>query len=205
MFLLKCNHLSYSIGYKKILRDINFEILPGEFVLLTGENGSGKSTLLKLIFGGSKKECFEWTKKDNARPNFSYLGHENGLYSALSLEENLNYFESISGHSESAELVRELLIEFNLNKRLKDPVHTFSEGMKKKSGILRTLLFYPMVLLLDEPFNGLDEKASSILKKILNDYKSKGSVLLITHNPEKFTDVCNKRWNLENGELKRVG
>jgi len=197
--LVICKELSYSIGYKKIFTNISFTIFKNEIVLLSGENGSGKSSLLKVIlhyFKNSKQ--FIWEEKS---PSISYLGHELGLYTSLTLKENLDYFQNISKNKNFE--FDELLDTFKLKKFIHSSVNTFSEGMKRKAGIIRALCPNANLLLLDEPFNGLDNNSSNALKKILLNYKLNiGSVLIVTHEKEKISDLYSREIILSNGNLK---
>jgi len=191
--LVKCQNLDYQIGYKRIFKNLSFEIQEKEFWLLLGDNGSGKSTLLKLLYHGTHS-AFYFPKKIQ----MSYVGHSLGLYSSLSLKENLEYFGTIS-HSKNIEKIPQWLETFRLKKRYLDPIHTFSEGMKKKSAIIRSLLINSELWLLDEPFNGLDQASVEELKKLLINFS--GSILLATHNPEKFLSLATGEMKFENGNL----
>lgn len=202
--ILSCKNLSYTIGYKKIFKNISFEIFSSEFTLLTGENGSGKTSLLKLILQSSKKKEFQWNVKSDSNNLLSYLGHENGLYSSLSLRENLVFFNRILKNPMSETQVADLVEKFQLTKRLEDPVSTFSEGMKKKSGIIRALLARPVLLLLDEPLNGLDTNSVQEFLKILTKDFAATSVLLVAHEIDKISPYVKRRLHLYKGELNSV-
>jgi heme exporter protein A len=205
--ILSCKNLSYTIGYKKIFKNISFEIFPSDFTLLTGENGSGKTSLLKLILQSSRKKEFSWEKKLLASKTenlISYLGHDNGLYSSLSLRENLTFFNRILTNRMPESQINNLLEEFQLTKRLEDPVSTFSEGMKKKSGIIRSLLARPALLLLDEPLNGLDTKSTQAFLKILQTEFAATSILLVAHEIDKISPFVKRRLHIYKGELNHV-
>lgn len=160
--------------------------------MLIGENGVGKSTLLKLIF--SKHKNFEFKKNIS----ISYLGHSLGLYTSLTLKENLEFFSKLANFKNSSQIHYYLEV-FNLKKNYLDPIHTFSEGMKKKSSIIRSLLFQPQLWLLDEPFNGLDQKSSLVLKEILKEFK--GSILLVTHKPDDLKHLAHNIYEIQNRSI----
>ncbi len=202
--ILSCKNLSYTIGYKKIFKNISFEIFSSEFTLLTGENGSGKTSLLKLILQSSRKKEFNWNVKSDSSNLLSYLGHENGLYSSLSLRENLVFFNRILKNPMPETQVADLVEKFQLTKRLEDPVSTFSEGMKKKSGIIRALLARPVLLLLDEPLNGLDTNSVQVFLKMLQSDFADTSVLLVAHEIDKISPYVKRRLHLYKGELNSV-
>jgi heme exporter protein A len=194
---LTCKGISYTIGYKNLFRNLTFTLFKGEVVLLSGENGSGKTTLLKLIFKEHRSDKFIWN--GSFKFPVSYLGHEPGIYTSLSLQENLDYFAGITAGSISHLLP--LLEEFKLHKRLLDPVNTFSEGMKRKAGILRALLPNSPLLLLDEPFNGLDKNSVEVLKRILIDYSKDKTVLLATHDPDVIKSIFKREFHLSEGGM----
>lgn len=196
--ILSCKGLNYSIGYKKILKDISIEIFQNEIVLLCGDNGSGKSTLLKLIFHHKFNSGFFQTDESL---RVGYFGHELGLYSSLSLEENLRYFSAISGKKTQDKNLESYLELFNLKKRVKDPVCTFSRGMKQKAGILCAIASSPQLLLLDEPTSGLDEKSRKVFLEFILDFKKNGSVFWVTHETNIENKFKDRTYFLSNGEL----
>lgn len=196
--LIECQNLDYSIGYKQIFKNLSFYVYESTFSLLLGENGVGKSTLLKLLF--SKYKGFQFKKSFS----ISYLGHSLGLYTSLTLKENLDFFSKLANFHNS-EKIQYYLDIFNLKKNYLDPIHTFSEGMKKKSSIIRSILFQPEVWLLDEPFNGLDQKSSIVFKQILKEFS--GTVILVTHKPEDVKELTNNIYEIQNQTIinKNVG
>lgn len=203
--IFSCKNLSYNIGYKKIFKNVSFELFASDFTLLTGENGSGKTSLLKLILHSFRKKEFHWeTGLSNNQNLLSYLGHENGLYSSLSLKENLIFFNRILKFPMPETQVSELVERFQLTKRLEDPVSTFSEGMKKKSGIIRTLLARPVLLLLDEPLNGLDTNSTEGFLKLLHTDFASTSILLVAHEIDRISPFVKRRLHLYKGELNSV-
>lgn len=199
--IFSCVSLTYSIGYKKIFKNLNFSLYQNEFSILTGENGSGKSTLLKLISHFSKHKEFKAYPFDKKRPFLSYLGHENGLYSSLSLKENLEFFNGVLPSKRNPEEINFLLKSFNLEKRLEDPVHTFSEGMKKKSGIIRALLPASEILLMDEPLNGLDSKSKDAFLEILKQIKSTTTIVLVSHETESISKIAGRKLVIKSGAI----
>ncbi|MCB1193290.1 MAG: ABC transporter ATP-binding protein [Leptospiraceae bacterium] len=200
--ILKCENLSYNIGYRKILKDIRFEIFTSDCISLMGDNGSGKSTLLRILANHSKFEkSIFWQTSSKRKFPISYLGHELGLYSSLSLKENLDYFLKILDNRVEKKRLDYVLEIFRLEKRLYDPIHTFSRGMKQKAALMRALLVESRLLLLDEPFSGLDSKSSHFLVELLKNFVKCDSMVIITHNLDILSELTNKHFFLKGGKL----
>jgi heme exporter protein A len=194
--LLTCINLTHSIGYKQIFKNLNFELSTGERILLTGENGIGKSTLLKLILNFKKRKEFKFDSINP--PSISYLGHEAGLYSSLTLTENLDYFTAISSNNIDIEFKNYLLEVFKLNKRIHDPIFTFSEGMKRKTGLIRALLMKSKIILLDEPLNGLDKDSCLLFSEVLKTKLDKQiTIVMVSHNLFNFDFTFTHEYKIE--------
>ncbi|MCE9501968.1 MAG: ABC transporter ATP-binding protein [Leptospira sp.] len=200
--ILKCESLSYNIGYKKILINVSFSIRENNLCLLLGENGSGKSTLLKQIFSHRKNKIAFKPSGKLLNGRIAYLGHDPGIYSTLTLKENISYFSGIYGAESFIEPARELVEIFGLKSRLHDRVSTFSSGMKQKAGIICALSGNPDLILLDEPFSGLDQKSSESLFTIIAEQKRNASMIIVTHDPDFLRPICEFELHLKNGELK---
>ena len=196
--ILSCQNLSYSIGFNKIIKNSSFEINSGEVVALAGDNGSGKSTLLKLII--KKNSSFRWNRdylKQQELYPVSYLGHEPGLYTSLTLEENIEYFKSISVFPPKEKIIDDLLNIFRLKHRIHDPVYTFSRGMLQKAALIRTLLIPAALYLLDEPYTGLDESSAKELNRIIIELKGNSAVLLVVHDSNLISQIADRVLKLE--------
>nr|WP_244288828.1 ABC transporter ATP-binding protein [Leptospira levettii] len=177
--LLETKGLTITVGEKTVLKEVNLSFFESGLLVVLGENGAGKSTLLKKMFHDSLTSP-AWTWPLGKR-KIAYLGHELGYYSSLSLEENLDYFASLDG-AHSLERRMELLRLFRLEKRIWDPIHFFSRGMKQKVAIMRVLLSSAEIILFDEPFTGLDFESSLVLSSILNEEKKSRLVLVVLHS-----------------------
>lgn len=130
----------------------------------------------------------------------TYLGHELGFYSSLSLEENLDYFSKLDGLPPDLRKRNLLLEAFRLQKRIWDPIHTFSRGMKQKVAILRALLSSAEVVLFDEPFTGLDAESSKVLSALLNEESKSRLILIVLHSVPKELQ-CSKHLQIEKGKV----
>lgn len=203
--ILSISDLSYSIGSKTILKKVNLELSLGKSYVIRGDNGAGKSTLLKLILNHMHHpKSIQWNSDiPNNRNQVSFLGHDLGLYSSLSLEENLRFFHSISKHSYSWEKVQTWVEACNLHRRWEDPIYSFSRGMKQKAALVRAVLAKPILLLLDEPFTGLDEKSYPIVIRILQELKNDCSILGVVHGMEDI--FWEHKFCIEKGGLNDLG
>jgi len=201
--LVTIDNLTITIGLKTVFKSMSFSIYGGESVLLTGENGSGKSTLFKAIFSGQDKKQIHWNKKSE-RDRVSYLGHELGLYTSLTLGENLEYFSKISKKPFSKSELIGITERFGLAKRVHDPVHTYSEGMKRKAGIIRALMVGAELLLLDEPFNGLDSNSVGILLNLLLELRKSTTYIIVSHETQKIKSIVNRHLHIQNGRISDI-
>ncbi|TGK78354.1 ATP-binding cassette domain-containing protein [Leptospira noumeaensis] len=194
--LLETKALSISVGEKVLLREINLSFFETGLVAVLGENGAGKSTLLKEIYHHSlSSPRWNWNQ---GKKKLSYLGHELGFYSSLSLEENLDYFAKLDGTIPDLKKRKSLLEAFRLQKRIWDPIHTFSRGMKQKVAILRVFLSSAEIILFDEPYTGLDAESSKILSELLNLESKSRLILIVLHSVPKELQ-CTSQLKIEKG------
>jgi len=191
--ILKLENVTKCFGYRCILNDISFSIETGEFVTLIGNNGAGKSTLLRIIStlsrptkgiitfnGKNQKESFyEW------RQNIGIISHENRLYGDLSSIDNLRFFGTLYGVEDLENKTDQVLQKTDLIHVAQLPVGNFSSGMKKRLMIARLMLCKPKILILDEPFTGLDQLSNQWFQNYLTAFhKQGGTVIMVTHQLE---------------------
>ena len=203
-----CKHF----GYRKILENINFCIESGEFVLLVGNNGAGKSTLLRIISslmkpthgkiffkGINQREIFMlWLKK------MGYVSIETQLYGDLSSIDNLRLYGTFYEIENLNLKINEILTRIDLTHVAKIPVRKFSSGMKKRLMIGRLMLYKPEILLLDEPFIGLDQISLNWFKNYLHKFNQKGgTVLMVTHQFEQGLELPNRVMVLKNQNIQK--
>ncbi|MCT8332308.1 ATP-binding cassette domain-containing protein [Leptospira sp. 85282-16] len=194
--LLETKALTITVGEKVLLKEINLSFFETGLVAVLGENGAGKSTLLKEIYHNSlTSDLWHWNQ---GKKKITYLGHELGFYSSLSLEENLEYFSKLDGIYPNIQKRNKLLELFRLQKRIWDPIHTFSRGMKQKVAILRAILSSAEIILFDEPYTGLDADASKVLSEILNEESKTKLILIVLHSIPKELQ-CNTQIKIEKG------
>jgi heme exporter protein A len=169
-----------------VLRKLDLTIARGEFVALLGPNGSGKSTFIRLLAGLSKPTAgtihiggWELPREAHAvRGQIGLVSHKPLLYDNLTARENLQFFSRLYNLADSTR-IPDLLGRVGLAKRGDDLVRTYSRGMQQRLSIARALLHKPDVLLLDEPYTGLDQDASATLDGLLAETQQDGHTILM--------------------------
>ena len=210
--LIEVEKLSKWFGVMPALKDLDFSVDRGEYVLLYGANGSGKSTLLRLLSGLSKPTAgairiggWELPREAMAvRAQIGLLAHRPLLYENLTAGENLNFFGKLYG-IEAAERERrsaDLLRQVGLSRRACSLARTFSRGMKQRLSIARALLHQPAILLLDEPYSGLDQAACELLDELLAEARAAGrTIILSTHQLARTPQHTERALVLAGGKI----
>jgi len=184
-------NIEKKFGYSFAVRSITLQVRRGEFVALFGRNGAGKTTFLKIAAtlirptkGALSIEGFDIGKEpENARRRIGFLSHNTFVYRDLSAVDNLRFFCRLYGVDDSEERLLGILDRVGLRKRAGDPVRAFSRGLQQRVGIARALLHDPSLILLDEPYTGLDAAAAQTLNQLLDEAVASGkTVILTTHD-----------------------
>lgn len=184
--------LGRSFGAKRVLRDLDLDVAEREVVLVTGPNGSGKSTLLALCAGLLAPTAGELEVAVD-RGRIGYLAHEPLVYRELSALENLDLYGRLYHVPERRERIGMLLERFGLWEARRRPVGSFSRGMQQRLALCRTLLHDPALLLLDEPYAGLDEEGAELLDSELGALAGERTLLLATHDPGRVARLATGR------------
>ncbi len=189
------------------VRNVNFAVYSGDTIGLVGPNGSGKTTLLKLLSGHFPPTAGELTRRapeQNQSPIQQYIGysgHELMLYEQLTVGENLTFFSELYNQIDPETRIRELLDDLNLLDCRDARVSRLSSGMKKKLSIARSLIHRPALLLLDEPFRGVDAGSTSQIKRRLHQFTDTGGTLLLaSHDLGNVYELCERVLMLKNTE-----
>ncbi len=194
------------------LRDINLSAEPGACLALLGRNGAGKTTLLRILAGLSRASrgrvrVFDKEPRDQAaRRRVGVLGHGIGVYEEFSALENLRLFASLHGMTDPRRTALEWLQRTGLD-RVKDGlVREFSRGMRQRLAVARAFLHEPSVLLLDEPFTALDDRAVAVLQDLLAQARSRGStIILSTHQLREALELATHVALIDRGRLAYAG
>lgn len=201
--MLEVINLKKYYGDKLILNDINFKLNKGEIVCLLGKNGAGKSTLIKTIIGILQKNNGA-IKIDGLdiindeikyKMSFGYVADEFNNFNYLTATEYFNFIINIYKLNKNTanQKLNYLIDLFNIRQYINNKIETYSKGTKQKVMIIATILHNPKVLILDEPFNGLDIETIEIVKKIFIDFVNKGNLIIFsTHIVEIVKSISNR-------------
>jgi heme exporter protein A len=184
--------LGRSFGAKRVLRDLDLDVAERDLLLVTGPNGSGKSTLLALCAGLLAPTRGE-LEVSVERSRIGYLAHEPLVYRELSALENLDLYGRLYRVPERRERIGMLLERYGLWEARRERVATFSRGMQQRLALCRTLLHEPDLLLLDEPYAGLDEEGVALLDGELAALAGARTLLLATHDAEHVAPLASRR------------
>ncbi|HRO89217.1 MAG TPA: heme ABC exporter ATP-binding protein CcmA [Promineifilum sp.] len=189
--MIRLNGVVKQYGLNPVLRGVDLNVEQGEFVTLVGPNGAGKSTLMGIVatlLRPTSGDVFVggWRlpeQADRVRRHIGLVSHHSLLYRDLTAAENLAFFAKLYRMEDADERVADALHKVGLYARQRDPVGTFSRGMVQRLTIARATLHEPDVLLLDEPYTGLDQEASYLLDELLRGETARGrTILMITHD-----------------------
>lgn len=197
-------------GLYPVLRGVDLHIQAGEFVTLVGPNGAGKTTLLRIVASLLQPttgvvRVGGWQlpgQAERVRQHIALVSHQPMLYGDLTASENLRFYARLYGLGDAAERVEELLKFVGLWARRHDFVRTFSRGMWQRLTIARATLHNPEVLLLDEPYTGLDPTAVQLLDHLLAQQAELGrTILMITHDLVHGLSLCDRVALLQRGKI----
>jgi heme exporter protein A len=190
--VLVARRLGKRYGEKRVLRGIDLDLASGGFLVVTGPNGSGKTTLLRICAGLAQPT--EGTiERAVSRGAIGYLGHEPLVYRELTALENLELYGRLYRVAERRERIGMLLERFGLWEVRHDRVASYSRGMTQRLALCRVLLHEPELLVLDEPYNALDEAGAELLDAQLAELRGERTFLLATHEPARLTPFASGR------------
>jgi len=175
-------------GSKRVLHGVDFELERGGFLVVTGPNGAGKTTLLRLCAGLAIPTAGE-LQIDVDRSQIGFLAHEPLVYLELSALENLDLYGRLYRVPERRERIGMLLERFGLWEARRERASSLSRGQLQRLALCRSLLHKPELLILDEPFSGLDSEGAELLDRELAEMRGKRTLLVSTHDPERVAPL----------------
>ncbi|WP_052344344.1 ABC transporter ATP-binding protein [Bacillus ndiopicus] len=204
--VLQVNQLTKKYKNKAVLQNISFSINTGEIIGLVGPNGAGKSTLMRSILALENIENGTITVKDttNNQPDFfkyiSFLPSDNYLYMHLSGYDHLSFVANI--YDLEKKEIDEVIDLIGIRSYVNQPVKSYSYGMRQHLLIALSILTKPLIILMDEPFNGLDPTSTIELKQLIRTLHSQEiSILISTHNLDILEDLTDTIWFIKEGKL----
>lgn len=214
--MLKIEHFTKTYGQKKAVDDLSLHIQKGEIYGFIGHNGAGKTTTIKAccgILGFDSGEIFVdgVSIKDNplaCKKKIAYIPDNPDLYDFMSGTVYLNFIADIFGisNAERKERISKYAELFEIKDSLAQPISSYSHGMKQKLAIISALIHDPKLIIMDEPFVGLDPKASHILKGLMRDMcDNGGAIFFSTHVLEVAEKLCDKVAIIKGGKLIKSG
>ena len=208
---LVVDDLARRFGKRWAVARVSFSVPPATVMMLTGANGSGKTTLLRCLATALRPHHGEvrfngvdtWTERSTARTDIGFLSHQSRLYTDLSAYDNLTVWARLGGRTAN---IPALLERVGLVVGRRDPVRTFSAGMKRRLSLARTLLGAPKLLLLDEPFSAFDPEGQDLVRSVVVDARNNGAIVVITtHVPHLAAEVCDIATHLNDGRVQWEG
>jgi len=209
---IEVDHIWKYYGDYPALRDLTLTVGESSCCALLGRNGAGKTTLLRILAGlspfqrGAIRLFGTGPRASETRRRTGFLGHGIGVYDDLSASENLQFFARICDLPHVSKTVSEWLKRVGLDRVADMPVRQFSRGMRQRLALARAFLHEPTVLLLDEPFTSLDDRAIAMLSQLLMEARErKATIVLSTHQLREALAIASHVALVENGKLRYTG
>jgi ABC-2 type transport system ATP-binding protein len=207
--MLEVEGLTKAFGEMKAVDNVSFRIPDGKILGLIGQNGAGKSTTFRLIlnFLDQDKGTISWNGQPINEEDYNIIGYlpeERGLYPKVTIEDQLIYFGRLRGKSkkEIVPLIDKWMEKFQVKGKKTDKVKSLSKGNQQKVQLISTLIHEPKLVILDEPFSGLDPVNAELLKQGIIELKDQGScVIFSSHNMENVEQICDHLVMLKNGKM----
>lgn len=215
--IIKCINVSKQFGYFFALKKVSFSIRESSIFGIAGANGAGKTTLIKIlsgilsptigkiVIGGMNYE----DHSKNIKQNIGITSDESFLYEELTIFENLKFYANLHLNFEKDNIttkINQFAKKFNLTDWIDEPVKNLSHGMKQKVELMRTLMHHPSILLLDEPFTGLDYNTTKMLINFFKELQIKENITIIitTHKIDVFQQICDELIILKRGKVNKT-
>jgi ABC-2 type transport system ATP-binding protein len=194
------SHVRKAFGDVQAVRDVSFEVRPGEIFGLLGPNGAGKTTTIRMMLDifrpdSGEVQVFGGTLTEEKKNRIGYMPEERGLYKDLKLEPTLIYLATLKGidASTAGDRIAPWLERFDLIDFRQSKIQELSKGMQQKAQIIATLLHDPDLLVIDEPFAGLDPVNTRLVKDIIDELRGEGkTIIMSTHQMYQVEALCNR-------------
>lgn len=218
MHPIEVTHLTKNFGDTRAVADVSFAVEKGEIFGLLGPNGAGKTTTIRLILDifepdGGRVSILDGPMTEAKKDRIGYMPEDRGLYQEMPLEKCLVYLATLKGMSapEARKRADHYLERFDLAAHRKKKVKELSRGMQQKAQIINTVLHQPELLIVDEPFSGLDPVNTRLVKTLMDELREKGTTIVMsTHMMHQVEELCdrivliNKGANILYGKLRDI-
>lgn len=197
---IQVSHISKTFGQVQAVEDVSFEVYPGEIFGLLGPNGAGKTTSIRMILdifrpNSGKIEILGGPFSEDKKNRIGYLPEERGLYKDLKLEQTLIYLATLKGVPSAAvkQRVEDWLQRFDLFEHRQKKIQDLSRGMQQKAQFIATLIHEPEIIIVDEPFSGLDPVNTRLTKQVIEEQRDSGkTIIMSTHQMHQVEALCNR-------------
>ena len=208
--MIEIQGLTKSFGHIYALRGVDLQVAEGEFLTIVGPNGAGKTTFLRILAtllkptrGFVRINGLDLAPADvEVRRQIGFVSHQPLIYSNLTVAENLRFYGRIYDVPELEQRVETLLSLVGLDGRTHSLARTLSRGMQQRLSVARSIIHEPSIMLLDEPYTGLDQQAARMLRRLLQTVSNKShTVLMTTHNLEHALEPADRLVILSGGQI----
>lgn len=207
------NHISKSFGDKKAVKDIFFEVQPGEIFGLLGPNGSGKTTTIRIMLDiyqpdSGSISILNGPMSQEKLNNIGYIPEERGLYQDVEVAKNLTYLASLKGLSKEQidNRLPKWLERFELTEHQKKKNKELSKGMQQKAQLIAALIHEPEIIIIDEPFSALDPVNTQLVKDLLIELRNQGrTIIMCTHQMNQVEQLCDRLVLVDEGKVLLSG
>ncbi|MFX0057769.1 MAG: ABC transporter ATP-binding protein [Candidatus Hodarchaeota archaeon] len=214
--IINCNNVSKQFGYFFALKNISFKVKENTIFGIAGANGAGKTTLIKILSGLLRPSLGKiniqgYNYEENSHSIKKIIGittDESFLYEELTISENLRFYDNLHYNFDRSNIkskINKYTTLFEIQDWIDEPIRNLSHGMKQKVELIRVLIHEPSILFLDEPFSGLDFKATELLINLLENLKKgkNATIILSTHKIDLLSKVCDDLIILKKGKIKK--
>lgn len=213
MSVVEISHITKTFGSVKAVDDLSFTVENGEIFGLLGPNGAGKTTVIRIILDIFRPDHGQVTilggpMDEDKKDRIGYMPEERGLYQDISLERCLIYLGSLKGMAPDVAQQRaaEYLQRFDLADHKQKKIKELSKGMQQKAQIIATLLHNPELVIIDEPFTGLDPVNTRMVKELLQDLRRSGvTIMMSTHQMHQVEELCDRILLIHHGQAMLYG
>ncbi|MBK6327076.1 MAG: ATP-binding cassette domain-containing protein [Chloroflexi bacterium] len=202
-----------SFGRVEAVKDVSFEVFPGEIFGLLGPNGAGKTTTIRMMLDifepdGGQVSVFDGRITEAKKQRIGYMPEDRGLYKDLQLEQTLVFLATLKGlaESEAKSRLEGWLKRLDLYDHRQKKIQELSKGMQQKAQLIATLLHDPDLIVVDEPFSGLDPVNTRLVKDIIEEQRQAGkTIIMSTHQMYQVEALCNRIVLIDNGRTVLYG